>query len=102
MNRIELFLTDREVEQLRETADALPINPYGPLINKLLAALPFSESGAPAAPDSSPAAPVLPQETAGSFQLVARTQKGRDALPDLLKRILLTPYETNLPHGDSL
>lgn len=40
--KIELYLTGHEIDQLRELVDNAPLNPYAPVIVKVLAALPLS------------------------------------------------------------
>lgn len=40
--RIEFYLTGHEIQQLREIMDNAPLNPYAPVIIKVLAALPLS------------------------------------------------------------
>lgn len=83
---IELDLTAKEIEQLREVMDALPLNPFAPLINKVLAALPFTESAGP----TSAGTAVVPGPDSPGFQLHACTEKGRERLPDVLRRLLQT------------
>lgn len=40
--KIELYLTGHEIDQLREIMDNAPLNPYAPVIVKVLAALPIT------------------------------------------------------------
>lgn len=40
--KIEFYLTGYEIQQLREIIDNAPLNPYAPVIVKILAALPLS------------------------------------------------------------
>ena len=104
--RIELELTPKEIEQLREVMDAQPLRPYAPLIVKVLKALPLDNESAPQVPeaDSSPAAPTLCQESAGGFQ----TLLGKEALSEVMRRLLQTTQTPSFfprdcsPHGESL
>ena len=90
--RIELELTPKEIDQLREVMDAQPLRPYAPLIVKVLKALPF-ESEAAQGPDS--ARPTLSalEGLGRGFQLTARTPRAVpmvDAIDEVLRT--LTPH----------
>lgn len=85
--RIELDLTPKEIGQLREAMDALPLNPYGPLIVKVLNALPLESDAGRTGADSS---------------------LGKEALSDVMRRLLQTTQTPSFfprdcsPHGESL
>jgi len=77
--RIELELTPKEIDQLREVMDAQPLRPYAPLILKVLSALPLESN---ARHDLT--------RRRGSFQLRALTPRGAsmvDALDAVLARL---------------
>lgn len=91
--KIELELTPKMVDQLRFVIDGLPICTYAPLIFAVLRKLPFeSESAFSPAPDADPTP--APLRESGGFSLVGVTDKGKAALPELL-RVL-----SRLPHGN--
>jgi hypothetical protein len=72
--RIEFWMSGAEIQQLREAMDSLPLNPYGPVILKVLKALPMTESSAVVAPsaDTEPLPPKTPREAAdGSVEVAA-------------------------------
>ncbi len=94
MTTITLELTDREITQMRQIADWLPLNRYAPLIVKLCNALPLlPESAAePSSADSSLEAPQV-LETSGGFQLRAVTPRGQSVIDELIRR---------MPHGGTL
>lgn len=113
-HRIELELTDLQVELLRRWIDEAPTNPYGPMIAAVLPHLPLdtdpaacddylfavlqkSVAGTPSGPDRRPTLLQVPGDV-GGVQLVAHTTKGRERLPDVLRNLL----RTTLPHGESL
>lgn len=94
--RIELELTDHEVEQLRQVIDYLPLARYATLICAVMTQLPLTESaaGTPSSADADSQAQI-PPGPAGSFSLAAFTDNG-ERLPDVLAML------ARIPHGDSL
>ena len=91
--RIELELTPKEIDQLREVMDNQPLRPYAPLILKVLNALPFeSDAARPSADSARPALSAL-EGLGRGFQLTARTPRVVpmvDAIDEVLRT--LTPH----------
>jgi len=79
--RVELDLTSRDIEQLRELMDNLPLNPYGPLVVTVLKALPLDSRGS---------LPTSYCDTPPTVNISALTDKGKAAMPALIK--LLGPH----------
>lgn len=95
--RIELNLSDKEIDQLRQIVDWLPLARYATLICAIMAQLPLTESaaGTPSSADADPRT-LTPSGSAGGFSLAAFTDSGKERLPDLLAML------ARIPHGDSL
>ena len=79
MPRITFEIPDDQVEQLRTVMDALPINPYGPLMMTVLKALPLGLE------------PSLKREPEADMWSAIR----RGDLTDLNKLL----HRNRLPHG---
>lgn len=95
--RIELDLTDAQIDQLRTVVDGLPLDPYAALVFAVLKALPYDHESAVCPPSDADARP--PQnisERGRGFSLTARTPKGEAMLPEI-QRVL-----SQLPHGSDL
>ena len=96
--RIELDLTDEQIDQLRRVVDGLPLDPYASLVVAVLKQLPLESDAVPSnngggADREGP----HPQGSPGGFSLIPFTPKGRERLPEI-EKLLAT-----LPHGsDSL
>lgn len=84
-HRIECELTDRDVSQLRQLMDALPLNPCGPLITKVLPALPFESDAVPSSSDRS----LLDLKIPGS--------RGGVSLADQLRAVFQTSHTLSEP-----
>jgi hypothetical protein len=98
--KLELDLTPKQIELLREGLDELPLNKYITLIVPLLEQLPITESDVTNAlgnADSAPPAPLCSRELGGGFSLTAYTPRGVSML-DALERVL-RPLGTVPPHG---
>lgn len=83
--RIELELTDHEIEQLRQVIDWLPLARYATLICAVLPKLPLTESEA--VPSRGPDAPPVssPYGTGAGFSITAFTPKGKAMLAHIQK-----------------
>lgn len=88
--KIELTLTPKQLELLREGLDELPLNKYITLIVPLLEQLPLTESDVAASlgsADSAPPAPLCSRELGGGFRVSAHTPEGVASLAHL-ERVL--------------
>ncbi len=90
--KIELDLTPKQIEQLREVIDALPLfttprsKGYHELIMAILPKLPLEPVAARSSADSAPA-PLESREVAGGFKMTAYSARGVSML-DALDRVL--------------
>lgn len=89
--RVNLDLTNTQIDQLREIMDNLPLNRYAPLICAVLKGLPLSAASRSTGADADPRAPLptSPQGSAGGFRMVALTERGRAGLAEVER--LLAP-----------
>jgi hypothetical protein len=92
---IQLALTPKEIELLRQAMDSLPLRPYAPIICKVLLALPIfdlpeSAARTPSGADADLRAHTLPVSPGGGFfTLHALTPQGEAKLPEI--EALLAP-----------
>lgn len=91
--RVELDLTDVQIDQLRAVVDRLPLDPYASLVVAVLKQLPLSAAGTPSGADARPAQNI--SESGCGFSLIPFTPRGKAQLPEI-ERLL-----SRLPHGDS-
>lgn len=100
--RIQLNLTDEQIDQLRAVVDGLPLDPYASLVVAVLKQLSLSDAAPPTGADAD-RRDLHAQGPGGGFSLHAFTPKGKAALPHLT-RVLgeLEVVNERLPHGDSL
>lgn len=87
--RIELELTDSEIDQLRQVIDHLPLSRYAPLICAVLPKLPIIESDAEGPGADTDPQVLTPSGPVGGFSLHALTPKAQRMLPHI-ERVLGT------------
>lgn len=96
--RVELDLTDVQIDQLRTVVDGLPLDPYASLVVAVLKKLPLESDAVP--PNSGADADLrtlTPSGSAGGFSLLAFNPKDAAAVRKIEQQL------ARLPHtGDSL
>lgn len=95
--RVELDLTEVQIDQLRTVVDGLPLDPYASLVVAVLKQLPLSDAVPPNSGADADLRTLTPSGSAGSFSLLAFTPKDAAAVRKIEQQL------ARLPHtGDSL
>jgi len=92
--KLELELTPKQIDLLREGLDELPLAKYITLIVPLLEQLPLESTAGPDTGADSAPAPLESREVAGGFKLTAYTTRGVSML-ESMDRVL-----ARIPHGE--
>lgn len=102
--RVELDLTDAQIDQLRTVVDRLPLDPYASLVVAVLKKLPLESDAVPSNNGvGADLRTLTPSGSAGGFSLIPFTPKGKAAVCHI-ERVLgtLEVVDERLPHTDSL
>lgn len=97
--RVELDLTDVQIDQLRTVVDRLPLDPYASLVVAVLKKLPFDHESDAVPPNSGVGADLrtlTPSGSAGGFSLIPFTRKGAAQLPEIEKLLARLPHTGDL------
>lgn len=87
--RIEVKLTDVQIDQLRAVMDNLPLDPYASLVVAVVKQLPLSDAVPSNSGVGADLRTLTPSGSAGGFSLIPITPKGKAGLREI-ERVLGT------------